>query len=68
MRKLRDAVKKVAQEKGVEITSGLDGRLRNWDRELEKTKDAEGAMKKIESEFKYNFNREDYEEIKRAIR
>ena len=68
MRKLRNAVKKVAQEKGVEITGGLDGRLRNWDRELEKTKDVEGTMKKIESEFKYNFNREDYEEIKRAIR
>ena len=68
MRKLRDAVKKVAQEKGVKITGGLDGRLENWDRELEETKDVEGTMKKIESEFKYNFNREDYEKIKRAIR
>ncbi len=68
MRKLRDAVKKVAQEKGVQITGGLDGRLRNWDRELEKDGDASATMQKIRGEFRYDLNDDDYREIEKAIK
>ena len=68
MRKLRDAVKKVAQEKGVQITGGLDGRLRNWDRELEKTKDIAGTMARIRGELSHHLDEEDYKKIEEAIR
>jgi len=67
MRKLRDAVKKIAEEKGVKITGGLDGRLRDWDRELERTKDVAGAMAKIRGEFSYHLKNDDYKKIEKEI-
>ncbi len=77
MRKLRDVVLQIAQKKksaGKEeaawlVTSGLDGRLRNWDRDLENGKiTIADAISKVKGEFRYHWSNDDYNELEKAIK
>ena len=69
MRKLRDVVIKIAKEKDVYVSGGADGRLRDWDRELEMGKiRPSDAIGKVKGEFKYSLDNEDYEKIEREIK
>jgi len=69
MGKLRDAVLKIAQSKGIGITSTRDGRIRNWDREFGNGKmTREDAIKTVKNEFRYNLSNDDYSEIEKLIK
>lgn len=77
MRKLRDAVLQIAQNKksaGKEeaawlVTGGFDGKLKNWDRDLENGKiTATDAISKVKGEFSYHWSSDDYKKLEDLIK
>ena len=65
---LRRAAEEIAKNKEMKLTSGQVGRLRNWERDLQRgSLSVEDAMKNIRGEFSYKFDRSDYGKIEREI-
>lgn len=64
----KSMIEGMARTKGISLTSGQEGRLRDWERDLDggKIKVAD-VVSRLRGEFKYNFSSEDYRRIEKEL-